>query len=155
LQVAFQHLHVSQQVVREIHRLGALQVRVARNDHLRIFLTEADERALQRAKLFAERGHFVTQPHAHIERDLIVARAPRVELRAGGHATRQLRLDVHMNVLKLRLPLEPAAGDFLPDCLQPADDRFALGLREHADFLQHRRVRDRADDVLLPEPVVE
>jgi len=48
------------------------------------FLTEADERALQRAKLFAERGHFVTQPHAHIERDLIVARAPRVELAPAG-----------------------------------------------------------------------
>jgi len=51
--IAFEHLHVGEQVVREINRLGALQVGVAGNQHLGVIFAERNQRALQ-AGDFAE-----------------------------------------------------------------------------------------------------
>jgi hypothetical protein len=46
LAIAFEHLDVGEQMVREINGLRALQMRVAGDDDVGILLTERDERAL-------------------------------------------------------------------------------------------------------------
>ena len=46
LAIAFEHLDVSEQMVREINGLRALQMRIAGNDDVGIFLAERNERAL-------------------------------------------------------------------------------------------------------------
>src|ERR1043166_7558217 len=51
LAIALQHFHVSEQVMREVHRLRALKVRVAGNHDRRILFAERHERALQLTQL--------------------------------------------------------------------------------------------------------
>jgi hypothetical protein len=52
LAIAFEHLDVGEQMVREINGLRALQMRVAGNQHVGIFFAERDERALQVGDFF-------------------------------------------------------------------------------------------------------
>ena len=78
--------------------LCALQVRVARNQDFDVLLAKADKRPLKIADFGEQRVDFIAQPEAHVERDLVVARATGVEFRAGGHTPRQFRLDVHVDV---------------------------------------------------------
>ena len=77
--------------------------------------------------MFAERGGdgvaLVAQVEAQIERDLVVAAARGVQLRAGvADAPRQLGLDVHVDVFELGLELELSRLDFRADLAQPGDD---------------------------------
>ena len=88
LAIAFEHLDVGEQVMREIDGLRALQMRVAGDDDVGVVFAEGDERALQADDLAEQRGDFIAQPEPHVERDLVVARAGGVEFRAGGHALR-------------------------------------------------------------------
>ena len=141
--------------MREINRLGALQMRVAGNNHVRIFRAEFDERFLQAAKFFGKFRNLVAQPHPNIQRDLVIPRTSRVEFRSGGNALGQFRLDVHVDIFELRFPLEIAVGDFLPDLFQPFFDLRQLRFRQHADFLEHRGVGDGAENVVFPKPPIE
>lgn len=153
--VAFQHLDVGEEMVREINRLGALEMRVAGDDDGEIFRAEGDERFLQRANFLGEQGDLVAQPEADVERDLVVARAAGVELRAGGNALRQFRLEVHVDVLEFRLPPEFSGGDFLADLFEAGADGLQFRRGEHADLGEHGGVRDGADEIVFPEPPVE
>ena len=97
----------------EGHRLGRLQMREARHD-----ITGMLQRALrqpldQGGQLGVERVQRVADPHAEIGRDLVVARARRVQ--ASGRRPDQLcepRLDVHVNVFQRALEGEGAGLDF-------------------------------------------
>ena len=73
LVIAFQHFHVSQQMMCEINRLCALQMRVAGDEHFEIIFSELDERQLQVVNFIGEIANFLAQPHPGIQRDLIVA----------------------------------------------------------------------------------
>ena len=84
LAVAFEHLDVGEQMMREINRLRALQMRVAGNEDVGIFFSQPDECALQPGDFAEQHNDFVPQPETHVECDLVVARAPGVELGAGG-----------------------------------------------------------------------
>ncbi len=133
LAIALQHLDVGEQMVREINRLRALQMRVAGNEHVGIFLAERDEGALQIGDFAEQRDDFIAQPEPHVERDLVVARAGGVEFRAGGNALGQLGLDVHVDVFELGLPFEFAGADFPADGVEAADDGVQFIFRQHAD----------------------
>jgi len=62
--------------------------------------------------------HRAAEPH--VERDLVIARAGGVQLRAGRNALGQLGLDVHVDVFEFGLPQELRGGDFLADlCFKP------------------------------------
>ena len=78
-----------------------------------------------------------------------------MKLRPGGYAFRQLRLDVHVNVFQLHLPLELAGGDFPGDAFEAATDGGKLGGGEDADLFQHGSVGDGASDVMLPQTPVK
>ena len=142
-------------MVREINGLRALQMRVAGDDDVGIFLAERDEGALQVGDFAEEQSDFVAQPQTNVERDLVVARTGGVKFCAGGHALREFGLDVHVNVFEFWLPLEFSGGDFLGDLIQAFDDRAQFILFQHADFLEHRRVGDGAEDVVPPQTPVE
>ena len=155
LAIAFEHLDVGEQMVREINGLRALQMRVAGNEHAGIFFAERDERALQIGDFAEQQSNFIAQPEAHVERDLVVAGAGGVEFGAGGNAPGQLRLDVHVDVFEFGLPFEFAGGDFRADGVESANDGDAFLFGQHADFVEHVRVGHRAEDVVPPEPPVE
>ena len=61
------------------------------------------------------------------------ARAGRVELRAGGDAPRQLRLNVHVDILQLSFPGELARFDLRRNLNQSAFNRLQFGAREGLD----------------------
>ena len=140
LAIALEHLDVGEQMVREINRLRALQMRVAGNEHVGIFLAERDERALQAGDFAEQHDDFIAQPEPHVEGDLVVARAGGVQFGAGGHAPGQLGLDVHVDVFELGLPLEFARPRFPWRWLRGRGRwRCSSCLRQHADFVEHRR----------------
>ena len=79
-----------------------------------------------------------------------------MQLLAGlAEARGQARLDVHVHVLKLRAPDELAGVDLGLDFLQALHDRVALLGGEHADMGEHRRVGNRALDVVAVQATVE
>ena len=101
-EIALEHLHVGEQMVREVDRLRALEMGVAGNDDLAMALGEADERALHFAQACGEAVALGAQIEAEIERDLVIAAAGGVELGAGvADAAGELGLDVHVDVLEL------------------------------------------------------
>ena len=64
-------------------------------------------------------------------------------------------LDIHVNVLQLRLPGEGAVADLLFDIGQPTDDGLGVLLRDDALPGEHAGVRHGAGDILLVEtPVI-
>ena len=89
-------------MVREEHRLGVLQVGVARQDDVEVLLGLSDERLAQRRVRGHEVGRALLGVQARIGGHLVVARAARVQPRARvPDASRQLRLDGHVHVLAL------------------------------------------------------
>jgi hypothetical protein len=67
LAIAFEHLDVGEQMVREINGLRALQMRVAGNDDVGIFLAERDEGALQIGD-FAEQAVISSRSQSRMSR---------------------------------------------------------------------------------------
>src|SRR6185503_5849068 len=97
------------QMVREEDRLCSLEVRVARHGDVEAVRRALDERLLRMAQALAGRGQDLAEVEPLVQRDLIVARASRVELAA--HGARQLdqpALDVRVNVLELGAKRERA-----------------------------------------------
>ena len=93
-------------------RLGGLQVGVAGHDGGRVRVRLVDERRLQGAQLSVEAVDRLAHPEPEVGRDLVVARARRVQ--APGRLAdqlRQARLDVHVDVLERRLEGELTAFD--------------------------------------------
>jgi len=85
----------------------------------------------------------------HGGRDLIVARAPRVQPLAGiTDPPRKLYLDRHVNVLVGDVERERATLDILEYPDESFLDRRGVGLWDDAPAAQHARVRDRPRDVL-------
>jgi hypothetical protein len=105
-------------VVREEDRLRGLQVRVARHDHVHIRLGKVNERRLQRAELVNNRVDLITQPKAHICRDLIIAAAAGVQALARiADLGDQRRLDVRVNIFHARShERRPASMSFRTAC---------------------------------------
>ncbi len=98
--VAPEHPEVREQVMREVDGLRALQVRVARHRPVLVALGEADEHALQVLELLERLQRVRAREHRDVGRDLVVARARRVELAADrADDLRQPPLDRHVDVL--------------------------------------------------------
>ena len=69
--------------MREIGRLRPLQMGVPGHQDFGIFLRQQQQRVLQRAETRNNLVNFLTYIQAKIERDLVVAAAPRVQFGAG------------------------------------------------------------------------
>src|SRR4029453_13711264 len=68
---------------------------------------------------------------------------------------RQLRLDIHVNVLEFHLELKRACFDLSPDFAQPIHDLLPFGFGEQPGGFQCSRVRDGAFDIMAPQTPVE
>ena len=153
--VAVEHLDIGEAMVSKEDRLGALEMRVAGNDHLGMTCTQLHQGSLERSQFAQEFFDLVTQPQAHVESDLIVPGTRRVQLGCSRHACGQFGLDVHVDVLQFLLPLELPRFDLHSNGLEAGDDVFALFGGEHSDLLQHGCMSHRADQVMRPQSPIE
>ena len=153
--VAVQHLHPGQQVVGERHGLRALQMGVARDRHRAVAAGHAQQGALPTPDFLGEHRAGVLEKQPHVGRDLVVAAARGVQPGGGRHPPGERLLDVHVHILQLRVPDEPAGIDGGEDVVEPGMDSRVFPRGEQADAREHGRVRLAARDVKRGEPVVE
>ena len=155
LDIAIEHFDVGEEMVGEVDGLSALEVGITWDDDLGMIGGELDDRGLEFVELAAQLDQFVAKPHPHIEGDLIIPGAGRVEFGTGGHAAGQFGFDVHVNIFELRFPFEFPLLDFFADDLESVEDGLGLGLGQDPDFVQHGGMGHGAHDVVLPQTPIE
>ncbi len=136
--------------------LGRLEMREAGHDRGRVRLGLFHQCTLQLDQSGGGARASITHPQPEIRCDLVVARARRVQPRAG--RTRNLRqplLDVEMDVFQLALEGEPAGRDIGCDLVEPGNDRVAIGPGDNPLRRQHPGMRLRARDIVIGEAFVE
>ena len=156
--VAREHLDVGEQVVAEGHRLRDLQVREARHDERGVARRPGRAaRARSAASSQRMRVDRVAQPQAHVGRDLVVARAAGVQALAGvadqlGQPASMFRCTSSASSDQSNAPAVDLARDPAPCRARSRRGRAGamMPLRR-----QHARVRERALDVGLGQPLVE
>ncbi len=149
LAVALEHVVISQKMMRQQHRLSALEMGIARHDDIKMFSCRPCQLALQRPQSVDDDLHFFAQIEPHVQRNLIVAAPRRMQFSSRGtDQLGQAPLDIHVNILVGLRKLKLAALDLALDILQPADDLAAFARRYDALLGQHLRVRDAAHDVV-------
>ena len=119
-------------------RLGALQVRIARQDHIGVSLGEFHQSLEQGDEGFIGGVALVLDPEAHVGGDLVITRAGRVQLGGCRNALRERALDVHVHVLEVAAPLELAGRDLLGDGVEAAQNSVTLFLGQDARLGEHR-----------------
>ena len=147
--VALGHLDVGQQVVGEQHGLGRLDVRRPGQDRRALALRQRDQRALEIEQRAIESIDRPAKPEPEVGRHLVVPRAAGVEL-AGHRADpiRQRRLEVEVDVLERRIPLDGAVAHGICEALQPADQLVDLLGRQQSRPAEPVDVGDRSRDVV-------
>ncbi len=150
------HRGVSQQMMREAHRLGPLKMCVTRHDGAGVLLRPVGQSLDQFLQKSADPRGLVLQPEPEIERDLIVPRSRGVELLAGvSDPRRELLLDEHVYVFCLRIEGEPAGYEVGEDLSQPERDRLTVGPGNDAAVGEHPSVGYRPPNILRVHPAVE
>ncbi len=113
-----EHLDIGQEMMAEGDGLRDLEMGIARHHRRGMPLGLADERRLQRLGLAVEPVDGAAQLEAEIGRDLVVARARRVEAPGvGPDDLGEPRLDIHVNVLAVAAELEAPGLDVAEDLL--------------------------------------
>ena len=137
LGIAREHFEIRQQVVRPEHGLRAARVRVAGNDGVGIARGQIQQRLHHARQQHAHAVALVAQPQAQIERDLLVAAAPGVDL-VGHRAGMLLQLadDQGVDVFIGGAVEELGLGGFLAYLVESFDDAGALGGGENAGLFQ-------------------
>ena len=155
-EVPQQHIGVGHQVVPEGDGLRPLQVGVAGHDGLGVLRRHVAEGFGEGFDLGGDFPHLVAEVQADVEGDLVVAAAGGVEALAGvAQAFGQLRLDEHVDVLRLHIKGKGAAVQVGEDPRQAGDDLFRLGGVDDAGLSQHGGVGDAAHDIVAVHPPVE
>ena len=154
--VAAQHPEIGKQVVGQVDRLGALQVRVAGHRPPGVGVGELAEPSHQLADQLDRALGTLADVEGDVGRDLIVARAPRVQLaadRAGdlGDPALDRHVDVFVVGLERKAILAELEGDLVESRVQGVE----LAVVEHAGEEQGARVRLRLAHVLRPETPIE
>jgi hypothetical protein len=156
LAIAQQHPGVGEQVVREVDRLGALEVGVARHRPVEVALGGVRQRAGERRRAVRGRRSRLAREERHVGGDLVVARARRVQ--ASADRTDELgqpTLDRHVDVLVAGREREPVLGQLASDRVEPREQHVAVGLGDDAAGRQHPRVGARLRHVMAPQAAVE
>ncbi len=151
LGVAVEHLDVRQQHVSGEHRLGALKVCIGGHDDASLPLGQRYERLLQRLDALDQFVHGVARPQTQVQRDLVVAAAPGVQLgaRVAG-AVDERPLDDHVDVLELDGRLQRARLEIVADRQEPLANLAQLLVTEDVLLAEHSGVGEGADDVVAP-----
>ncbi len=143
-------------MVREQHRLGVLQVGIARQHGIHLTLRQFDQGMLERNQLRIQRIALSTQPEPHVGRHLVVTASRGVQFaRYRAEPIAQQRFDRRMYVLGVRRKLKCAALQLRNECLEALDELCGLVGREDRGGAQHARVGDAAQNIVSPEPLIE
>ena len=130
-------------------RLGALQVRVPGNDRVDVLLGLVRDDRKQRTQLFDQLARLVAQIHPHVECDLVVSAARRVQpLPDVADALGQHLLDEHMDIFRIFVDGKLAAVKVVQDPLQRFDHRIGVFLRYDRTGREHGGVRHGTRDIL-------
>src|SRR5215831_15588792 len=140
----------------EQHGLGTLKVRVAGHGRRAMPL-----RLIEEGRLHGDEGRVEVAEHfadveALVEGELVVARAPRVEL--APHGARELdeaALDVHVDILELAAESEAATLQLGAHQTQTVLDGPAFRLVDQSRTLEGAGPGDGAADVVRPEAAIE
>ena len=154
--IAIEHALVGEQVMREPHRLRALEVRVTGHQRLDVIARLREQRAAKLVDAIDQtlRGRARVEPQ--VGRDLIVAAACGVEAATGiADLVDEPRLDVHVHVLERVVPRELSRREPRLDAPQAVRDRVGVACRDDAARGKHLGVCDRAGDVVREEPMIE
>ena len=149
--VAREHPEVRQQVMAQVHRLRALEVRVSRQRPVRVLLGACQQRRHERAEQAQGLPGALARVHRHVRCDLVVARTRGVQAlsrRAGD--LRDAPLDRRVDVLVLCAEAEAILAQLLLDHIEAGQQRVAVGPLHHSALRQHAHVRARLRDVLSP-----
>ena len=153
--IALEHLQPCEKMMRENHRLRALQVRVAGNQYVAVGFSHGEERTLGGTQFLADRRAGVLEEQPHVRRDLVVATPGGVELGRGRYALRQGLLDVHVHILEPGVPREFARHDVGQHSVEAGVNRIAFRRGDEAHVREHGRVRLASGDVKGREAAVK
>ena len=104
-------------------RLTALQVRIARHHRVRIGIGSVHQRALKIAHGSNKRIDLCPTIESRVGGNLVIARTSGMQLRTRrADATRQLRLDVHVDVFERRFEFKAARLNVRTNCQQTRFD---------------------------------
>ena len=151
--IALDHLDVGQEVMGEQDRLGRLDVGRPRQDRLALALGQLDERPLEDEGGSVQAVDRPARPEPQVRRDLVVARPAGVELaRDRSDPRRQCGLEVHVDVLEGRIPVDAAGGDILRQRGEAADELVHLVPGQQAGPPEAPDVGDRGRQVVGRKP---
>ena len=154
--IAFGHLDICQQVMREQDRLGRLDVGRAGQDRGPLAFGKVDQRALECEQCEIEVVDRPTRPEAQVRRDLVVARAPGVESsRQRPDLLDEGRLNVHVDVLEGGVPFERPGRRVAREGQQAVGQAADLVIGQEARPTESSDVRDRTRDVVGGEGGVD
>ena len=142
--------------MREVHRLRSLEVRVAGHRPPGVPRGQLAENRHQRAGQFDRSVAALADVEGDVGRDLVVARAPGVELAA--HRPGDLGdppLDRHVDVLVVGREREAVLAELGGDLVERRVQGVELAVVEHPGEKQRPRVRLRLAHVLGPEALIE
>src|SRR5215475_524820 len=140
----------------EQHGLGTLEVRVAGHGHRAMPLRLVEEGRLHGDESRVQVAERLAYVEALVEGDLVVARAPGVELAA--HRAGELdepALDVHVDVLELPAEGEAPALQLGPHQTQAVLDGPTFRLVDQSRALEGVGPGDGAPDVMRPKAAIE
>jgi len=146
--VAAQGLGVGEQVMAQRHRLGSLQMGVSGHDPAGVRFCLVRERVHEVGQADGGFHRGIPTEKAQVERDLVVARSPRVQRRARRRDLDEAPFDRGVDVLVLELEIELVAVELALDLSQATFYRRDLPGREDARRGQAARVREAACDVV-------
>ena len=154
--IPLKHLEVGQQMMGEEHRLGPLQVGIARHHHLPELLSPVYQRPLHPAEGSDGVVDHLLGVHSHIQSNLVVAGAPGMQA-AGGGADElvQPAFNVHVQVFQRGVPGEAILLDLLPHPFQAIHNRVGVFLGNCPGSGQHLGVGDGAGNIMAVEAPVE
>jgi hypothetical protein len=153
--VAGQGPTVGEEVVGQGHRLGTLQVGVARQVGVTGVDGAVEEHLLERQHVLGDLQERALRVAAQVGGDLVVPAAAGVELRGGRGQLGGAALHGGVDVLVGRQERERALGQLLLDLVQGGQHLDPLGVGEDADAGQPTHVRPGPGDVVGREALVE
>ncbi len=140
----------------EQHGLRGLDVGRPGQDRGALTLGQADERPLEVEQRPVQPIDRAPEPEPQVGRDLVVARAPGVQLSGhGADAVGQGRFEVEVDVLERGVPIDRAGGDRLGEPVQATDELIDLVVGQQAGACQPADVRDRTRDIVGGELAIE
>ena len=138
--------------MRQPHRLGALEVGVAGQDHVEFATGAFHEDGAQTEQRAPQRRNRVAHPEQEVRCDLVVAAAPAVQFASDiSGDLEEPPLDVHVDIFVAGVEHKATGVKFRVDGLESAAQTLEFGRAQNALAREHFCVRQAAANVLAPQ----